>query len=60
MTTERISFSGSQGADLSARVDRPVHGQPRGWALMVLHSPRDETVGIENAGRLFGYARRKG
>jgi len=33
MTTERISFPGSRGANLSARVDRPVHGEPRGWVL---------------------------
>ncbi|MEX2528896.1 MAG: alpha/beta fold hydrolase [Gemmatimonadota bacterium] len=26
-------------------------------ALMILHSPVDDTVGIENAGRLFGFAR---
>lgn len=28
-----------------------------GRALMILHSPVDNTVGIENAGRLFGFAR---
>jgi uncharacterized OsmC-like protein/alpha/beta superfamily hydrolase len=33
MTTERITFPGSRGAKLAARVDRPVHGEPRGWAL---------------------------
>jgi uncharacterized OsmC-like protein/alpha/beta superfamily hydrolase len=33
MTTERITFSGSRDAKLAARVDRPVHGEPRGWAL---------------------------
>ncbi len=33
MTTERIHFPGALGDRLSARIDRPVHGPPRGWAL---------------------------
>ncbi len=33
MTTERITFHGAQGDRLAARLDRPVHGPPRAWAL---------------------------
>lgn len=33
MPTESIRFPGAGGVDLSARIDRPVHGPVRGWAL---------------------------
>lgn len=33
MATERITFPGSTGEALSARLELPVHGQPRAWAL---------------------------
>lgn len=33
MATERVSFQGAHGDELAARVDLPVHGEPRAWAL---------------------------
>lgn len=33
MSTERVEFTSSTGARLSAQVERPVSGTPRGWAL---------------------------
>ena len=33
MPTEAIRFPGTGGVTLSARIDRPVHGPIRGWAL---------------------------
>lgn len=40
-----------QGRDQAARI------ASLGRALLVLHSPRDETVGVENASRIFAAAR---
>lgn len=33
MATERVSFPGAHGDELAARVDLPVHGDPRAWVL---------------------------
>jgi len=33
MPTEAVRFPGAHGAHLAARIDRPVHGPIRGWAL---------------------------
>jgi putative redox protein len=33
MATERITFPGANGAQLSARLELPVSGRPRAWAL---------------------------
>lgn len=33
MPTESVRFPGAGGVTLSARIDRPVHGPVRGWAL---------------------------
>lgn len=33
MSTEAVRFPGAEGMELSARIDRPVHGPVRGWAL---------------------------
>lgn len=33
MATKRVTFQGSRGDELAARVDLPVHGQPQAWAL---------------------------
>jgi len=33
MATERTTFRGAHGDILAARIDLPVHGEPRAWAL---------------------------
>lgn len=59
---ERITFSGSQGAALAARIERPA-ASPRGWALFAhcftcskdLHAARQISASLAEAG--FGVVR---
>lgn len=63
-TSTSVSFPGSAGDDLAARLDLP-EGEPVAFALFahcfscsrVFHSPTDEIVDVDNARQIFEAAR---
>jgi fermentation-respiration switch protein FrsA (DUF1100 family) len=72
MSFETIHFENAGGKTLSGRLDRPLEGAPLAYAifahcftcskqmraLLVLHAPVDDTVGIDNAAQIHRAARR--